>query len=115
MLLVRAVMMFALLLLVGTSLTGAADPKKKGGGVVGTIVAVTEDKDNKDNGTITIKTTAGEEKVFKYTKDTRYWKSEGPKKEVAAVFAELTKGTRVTITATKDVIEKIVIQPAKKN
>jgi hypothetical protein len=120
MFLFRALLLFGLMFALTADIT-AADKKKKGG-VTGVVISVTEDKDNKDNGVIKIKVmagkkdknTAGEEKSFKYNKDTRYWKAEGKKNEVAAVLADIVKDTKVVIQATGDTADKVTILPGKK-
>ena len=99
MFLLRSLLLFGLIFTLTTDVT-AAKAKKKGG-TLGTVIAVTPDKEDKDTGTIKIKTlpgkkgdtTASEEKTYKYNKDTKYWKAEGKKNEVAAVLADLTSGT----------------------
>lgn len=121
--LLRTLVLFGLVFALSTD-ANAAKEKKKGGGVQGTVVAVEADKDNKDNGTIKIKIVAGkkdaaapaEEKTFKYTKDTKYWKAEGKGGEVAAVLADLTTGANVSIVTAGDppVAEKVTIMGGKK-
>lgn len=119
---IRYLLLFGLFLVFATD-APAAKAKKKGG-VTGTVVSVTPNKDDKDSGTITIKTVpgkkddtkAGEEKTFKYTKDTKYWKAEGKKNEVAAVLADVVKDARVMISASGEppVADKVTIMPGKK-
>jgi len=108
-----------------TADVSAAKAKKRGAGVSGSIVSITPDSKDKDTGTIKIKVMAGkkkgaaaaaegEEKTFKYNKDTKYFKSEGKSGEVAAVFSDLATGTNVTIAATGDTADKITIAGKKK-
>lgn len=122
--LLRTLVLFGLVFALSTDANAAKD-KKKGGGIQGTIVSVEADKENKDNGTIKIKVMAGkkgaaaaeaEEKTFKYTKDTKYWKAEGKGGEVAAVLADLTAGVNVAIMASGDppVADKVTIMGGKK-
>ncbi len=121
-LLLRSLLVFGVVFAL-TADVSAAKAKKKGGGVSGTIVSITPDKDDKDTGTIKIKVSAGkkgdaanngEEKTFKYNKDTKYFKAEGKKNEVAATFSDLATGTNVTIMATGDTADKVTIAGKKK-
>jgi len=117
--------MFALVFVVSTD-ANAAKQKKKAAGVQGVVVSVEADKDNKDSGTIKVKVMAGkkgadaaaapEEKTIKYTKDTKYWKADGKKGEVAAVLSDVVKDARVTIVVAGDppVADKVTIMGGKK-
>lgn len=121
--LLRTLVLFGLVFALATDANAAKDKKK--GGIQGTIVSVEADKENKENGTIKIKVmagkkdaaaAAGEEKTFKYTKDTKFWKAEGKGGEVAAVLADLVTGANVAIMASGDppVADKVTIMGGKK-
>ncbi len=120
-----------LALLVPTA-EGAKAKKKKGNHpTLGEVTAIDQDKDKKDEGTLTVKVTphrkkkgaaapAAEatEKKFTITKDTKFVKVTGKKKEkteTAATMADVKSGSRIMVVASLDgKAEKVSISEGKK-
>jgi len=114
-------------LLVSAASAEAAKPKK-GKGVLGSVTAVKVSDNDKDAGTITVKTIArkkkgaaapaGEDKTFTVSKDTKVVKVTGKKqdrKEEAAALADIKEGVRVLVQADKGGnVQKIALAPGKK-